>query len=287
MTFIKFCQKHKHYEKKIQNELKKIACASRQRIILANVSNHQEFEMKNAKFDSDPSLIAKMPYARGLSTYSAKVEAQIFQNLEKFSDLTYFLTATVDPSRYCCSIDAWQQFSANWNRLRTYLSRVIQSFKYFAVLETTQRGWPHCHVLCNGNYLSTTELARLRSKWPARLEYKPIRNSYAFALGYVIKYLKKQHKNPRWMAFLRALKKRSYWTSRGLLPPLSSINKSDQTWEYVHTIPDDLLEELLNDGILIALKKSGSSRVPANEKYYIAEHREWVLFGSDGTYGKI
>jgi len=277
-----FCKKHASFQEKIQLELSKIARYSRKRILLANVSKYQEFEYDGPNNKTNKSIISTMPNARGLSKYATRVERQLFESFNKFDSFNYLCTPTTDTSQFCCPIGAWEWISGNWNRLREWLKRQIPEFLYFGVVEATKRGYPHMHILCKARWLSRAELAKLRSKWGARIEWSKIRDSIATSLSYITKYVLKDLLNVDFMALLRALKKRQYFYSRGLLKPLSTIGKSNDTWEYIHTLNHDELLNLIQHGKLIAVKKGSHSSVPPLEKYYVGEHKEWILFHKPG-----
>ena len=137
------------------------------------------------------------------------------------------------------------------------------------------------HILCRSRYFSRAELAKLRTLWGFRIEYDKIRDSYSTALSYVMKYVIKSLKDKEFVALLRALKHRQYVYSRKLLTPLNKLNTSEEKFEYIHTLNVDELESLIESGKLIAVKKQSQSSVPPLQKYYIGEHKDWILFHQD------
>ena len=280
-----FCKKHKHFEEKIHQELLKIARDSKKRILLANVSKFKEYAYNGSYNKTKQSIISTMPNSRGLSKYTNRVQKQIFESLDKFNSFNYLVTPTVDSKQFCCPIGAWQWISSAWNRLRGWFARKVPEFSYFGTFEATKRGYPHIHVLCASRYLTRAELAKLRTIWGFRIQYDKIRDSYSTALCYTLKYVIKSLQQPSFVALLRALHHRQYIYSRGLLRPLSKVGKSEDIWEYVHTLPVEIIDEILKEGLsLIAVKKDGVSSIPPKCKKYIAEHKEWILYKGDEKY---
>jgi len=65
-------------------------------------------------------------------------------------DLRYFLTLTLDPKKLRSERDAVSHIRLVFNHFREYLRRKFgEPPKYVSVLEFTQRGVPHLHVLCD------------------------------------------------------------------------------------------------------------------------------------------
>lgn len=131
-----------------------------------------------------------------LCSTCAKKRSRKFANSVKEyfkDDKVFFLTLTMDRTKNL--EDSFKTINANWNRLRTLISKKYGAFNYVRVLEAQPgSGYPHLHIFLNiyiGHefYNKYVPMVGFGKIWKAR----SVTSVEAFY--YVIKYLKKEWTN--------------------------------------------------------------------------------------------
>lgn len=121
-----------------------------------------------------------------------------------------FLTLTCDPRQYSTPESALLALHGAWNIALKRLRRMprYKGIEFFAVVERTEAGWPHFHVLIRGPYIPHA----LLSSFMAELALSPVVDIRRIkgvreAVRYVAKYIAK--------APARFGQSKRYWQSRG------------------------------------------------------------------------
>lgn len=127
----------------------------------------------------------------------------------------YMWTITTDPS-VLSSDEALQSISRRWHRVCRTLYRHYPTLKYFRVLEFTQSGLPHLHVLFN-QYVEWHKFRQLlvRHCFGRVLHFKCLPREGAFS--YLTKYLTK---GIEVMPYMRYIHMRSWSSSTHYLPAI-------------------------------------------------------------------
>lgn len=132
--------------------------------------------------------------------------------------------------------------------------------EYLTVVEATQKGWPHLHVLTTRRWIDQAWLSFLwKSLTGAHVVDVRRVSNHGQAASYVSKYLGK--------APHRFLHCKRYYFTRGYMPA-----REDKAQPYDWT---NATHETLNGAIeimMIALQASGLAMIEAREGYYVFEH---------------
>jgi hypothetical protein len=151
--------------------------------------------------------------------------------------LTYFHS--------CGAEDAWKNYNAAWNRLRTHARKKYGSFDYIRVLEShTNSPYPHLHIIADIELKpSWFGPAAVAAGFGYQLDSHEI--SGEGALNYIRKYLTKEWTNEQSWALRKKYRCRIISFSRGLLSPLPQKHGWSQL--IVGTNFDTCLEHIRND----------------------------------------
>lgn len=173
-----------------------------------------------------------------------------------------FITLTCNPACHESPGDAARAMTKAWRAARRAIEAHYKGKKgeYLTVVEATQKGWPHLHVLTTRRWIDQAWLSFLwKSLTGAHVvDIRRVSNQ-GMAASYVAKYLGK--------APHRFLHCKRYYFTRGYLPP-REVTASPFDWTTA-------THETLNGQIevmMIALQQSGLSMIDARDGFYIFEH---------------
>jgi hypothetical protein len=173
-----------------------------------------------------------------------------------------FITLTCNPHLYESPGDAARAMTKAWRAAR----RVIEQHhggrkaEYLTVVETTQRGWPHLHVLTTRRWIDQRWLSDLWLKLSGAhiVDIRRVTNT-RMAASYVAKYLGK--------APQRFDRCKRYYFTRGYLPRIEGRNDKFDWSTATH--------ETIGSGghlLVTALLGSGSELLEASDGYWIFSH---------------
>lgn len=146
-----------------------------------------------------------------------------------------FLTLTVPGREYRRAkspIDALDDMSKNFNRLRTALKKYYGSFAYFRILEKQQDGYPHFHVLLSGPNIARKDvLEYIENLWcnvygMGFVRLNVITKDLKHGIRYATKYLTKKDKVKQNRMNIKRYA-RLFSASRGALQPMKKKKKYD------------------------------------------------------------
>lgn len=132
--------------------------------------------------------------------------------------------------------------------------------EYLTVVEATQRGWPHLHVLTTRRWIDQRWLSQLWNKLTGAhiVDIRRVTNT-GMAVGYVAKYLGK--------APMRYDRCKRYYFTRGYLPRIEHRNDTFDWSAATH-------ETISSGGHLLvtALLGSGNELLEASDGFWIFAH---------------
>jgi hypothetical protein len=129
---------------------------------------------------------------------------------------------TIDPKKFFNLYDEFLFINRAWNKLRSWLVRRYGEFDFLRVLEVTEKGRPHLHVLLSGiKWISQAELSDMWQKYGGGevVYIKKVYNRNNVKIcRYVLKYVNKtlRMENRRFSALLFASNRRLFGLSDGL-----------------------------------------------------------------------
>jgi hypothetical protein len=173
-----------------------------------------------------------------------------------------FITLTCRPDLHASPGDAARAMTKAWRAARRTIEAHHQGRKgeYLTVVEATQRGWPHLHILTTRRWIDQRWLSALWQRLTGAhiVDIRRVTNS-RMAAGYVAKYLGK--------APQRFDHCKRYYFTRGYLPRRPDrIDSFD--WS-------DAEHDTISSGghlMLTALLGSGHQLVEGREGYWIFSH---------------
>lgn len=132
--------------------------------------------------------------------------------------------------------------------------------EYLTVVEATQKGWPHLHVLTTRPWIDQAWLSNLwKSLTGAHIvDIRRVKNQ-GQAASYVSKYLGK--------APHRFLNCKRYYFTRGYLPKSEPLASPFDWTLATHETLNGAIETMM-----VALKASGLALIDARDGFYIFEH---------------
>lgn len=138
---------------------------------------------------------------------------------------TKFITLTVSNSHFNDPRHAYDETRRRLPKWSAKVRKQLGSFEYVRILEVTEKGYPHYHLLARCGYIPQQTLSMF---W-AGLTGSPIVDVRAIrpgqnAVNYVCKYLRKQ----KYCSFTN---RRVSWT-KGFFPPEPKSDKTD--WDLKH-----------------------------------------------------
>jgi hypothetical protein len=159
------------------------------------------------------------------------------------------LTLTVDPALHDNPELAWLATSPKVPELVRVIRKRFGKFEYLRVVEQTDKGWPHYHMMCRSDYVPQQIIKKTWDELTgAKIvdirEVKQFFNSFQ----YLVKYLTKLH-HVDWT-------ERHVTYSRGFFPVAITNEPSPQEWETIRTIdahPLDYIGSNFNAGELLAV----------------------------------
>lgn len=173
-----------------------------------------------------------------------------------------FITLTANPAMFEYPGDAARAMTKAWRAARRAIENLYGGKKgeYLTVVESTQRGWPHLHVLTTRRWIDQRWLSALWQRLTGAhiVDIRRVTND-RMAASYVAKYLGK--------APHRYLNCKRYYFTRGYLPK-DEAPPSPFDW----TKAD---HETLNGSLelfSLALLKSGFQQVDARDGFAVFAH---------------
>lgn len=139
---------------------------------------------------------------------------------------------TIDPKKFLNLYDEFIFINRAWNKLRSWIKRRYGEFEFLKVLEVTEKGRPHLHVLISGiRWINQGELSEIWQKYGGG-EVVYIKRVYnrnnVKVCRYVLKYVNKslRMENKRFSALLFASNRRLFGLSEGLRNMINVENKA-------------------------------------------------------------
>jgi len=170
-----------------------------------------------------------------------------------------FITLTCRPDLHASPGDAARAMSRAWRAARRAIEAKYGQRKgeYLTVVEATEKGWPHLHVLTTRPWIDQAWLSHLWKQLTGApiVDVRRVKND-RMAASYVSKYLGK--------APHRFIGCKRYYFTRGYKPAKTQLEQPCD-WSLGSS-------ELLNgDGLhlVVALQMSGFSRLQATEGYWL------------------
>ena len=169
---------------------------------------------------------------------------------------TTFITLTCNPALFESPGDAARAMTKAWRAARRVIEKHHGGRKgeYLTVVEATQRGWPHLHVLSTRRWIDQAWLSNLwKSLTGAHIvDIRRVSNS-RMAASYVAKYLGK--------APQRYDRCKRYYFTRGYLPkkdaPTPKLDWSSATHEEIGYGGHLLVTALQQEGLELLVARDG------------------------------
>jgi hypothetical protein len=173
-----------------------------------------------------------------------------------------FITLTCKPDLYEAPGDAARDITKAWRAARRAIEAKLRGRKgeYLTVVEATERGWPHLHILTTRRWIDQRWLSALWKRLTGAhiVDIRRVKNA-RMAASYVAKYLGK--------APHQFMKCKRYYFTRGYLP---KQQKPEQEIDWSTASHEECKHGALN--FVVALQMSGYKRIIARDGFWLFLH---------------
>lgn len=173
-----------------------------------------------------------------------------------------FLTLTCKPDLFDAPGDAARAMTRAWRQARRMIEAKYGGAKgeYLTVVEATQRGWPHLHVLTTRRWIDQPWLSKIWHDLTGAhiVDVRRVKNA-RMAVSYVAKYLGK--------APARFDQCKRYYFTRGYMPRRREENSAFDWTDATH--------ETIGAGghlLLTALQQQGAELLVVSDGFWIFAH---------------